>query len=39
LKPRGIPTLVIVNRKGYVLSKNGRDDVMSRGIDAFNHWE
>ena len=35
---RGIPTLVIVNDQGVVLSSNGRNEVTSRGAAAFNNW-
>lgn len=35
---RGIPTLVILNSKGELITKNGRGDV-SRGTAAFDAWE
>lgn len=36
---RGIPTLVIVNEDGELVTKNGRDDVSSKGADAFDGWK
>ncbi len=34
----GIPSLIIVDDTGNVLSANGRAEVSSRGADAFDHW-
>ncbi len=38
MRPRGIPTLVVINRKGLILSKNGREDIESKGLEAFDYW-
>ncbi len=35
---RGIPTLIIVDDSGKVLSRDGRNEVMAHGADAFSRW-
>ncbi len=35
----GIPTLVIIDNKGNVISPNGRFDVVALGEKAFKEWE
>lgn len=35
---RGIPTLIIVDDSGQVLSRDGRNEVMAHGADAFARW-
>ncbi len=35
---RGIPTLIIVDDKGEVLSRDGRNEVTARGAEAFENW-
>jgi len=35
---QGIPTLVIINDKGEILSKNARGEVMQKGAKAFEDW-
>lgn len=35
---RGIPTLIIVNDKGEVITRNGRGDVTAQGAAAFERW-
>ena len=34
----GIPTLVVVTRKGEVISRNGRSEVMEKGPQIFQKW-
>jgi len=34
----GIPTLVVVNRDGDMLSKAGRSEVVERGPHIFQQW-
>lgn len=34
----GIPTLLIFNKKGDLISKNGRGDVTSKSLKAFDDW-
>lgn len=36
---RGIPTLVIVDKDGKTITKNGRGDVSSKGAAAFEKWQ
>jgi len=35
---QGIPALVIVDQTGELITLNGRDDVSSKGKDAFEDW-
>lgn len=35
---RGIPSLIIVNDKGEVLSRDGRNEVTAHGAAAFDKW-
>ena len=35
---RGIPALIVVTRDGEVISRDGRQDVMSLGASAFSTW-
>lgn len=35
---RGIPSLVILNEDGEVITNNGRGDVMKYGEDAYERW-
>ncbi|VGO15562.1 Thiol-disulfide oxidoreductase ResA [Pontiella desulfatans] len=36
---RGIPMLVIINKDGELITKNGRGDVSSKGDDAYDSWK
>lgn len=36
---RGIPTLVIIDAEGNLITKDGRDDVHRKGADAFAKWK
>ena len=35
---RGIPALIVVTRSGEVISRDGRQDVMSMGVSALAQW-
>jgi nucleoredoxin len=35
---RGIPSLIIVDSKGNIITKDGRSDVMRSGANAINQW-
>ena len=35
---RGIPALVVVTREGELVARDGRQDVMSLGAQAFSTW-
>ena len=35
---RGIPALIVVTREGEVVTRDGRQDVMSLGASAFSTW-
>jgi len=35
---RGIPTLVVLNGDGTLISVNGRGDVQSKGPGALKEW-
>jgi nucleoredoxin len=35
---RGIPTFVVVNADGELITKAGRRDVAQKGVDAFAEW-
>jgi hypothetical protein len=37
-RPRGIPSLVILDSSGNVVSKEGKYDLDSRGKGAFEYW-
>lgn len=37
-KITGIPTLIILNQNGKVISKDGRGDVHSKGEKAYDYW-
>ena len=34
----GIPTLVVVDKSGQLISLNGRKEVTDKGPKAFQHW-
>lgn len=36
---RGIPSLIIIDSKGRLITKNGRGDVSAKGIEAFDAWK
>ena len=36
---RGIPSLVIIDKDGKTVTKNGRGDVSGKGADAFSVWQ
>ncbi|CAL1281400.1 unnamed protein product [Larinioides sclopetarius] len=35
---QGIPMLIVTRKDGTVISTNGRSDVESKGVKAFNDW-
>lgn len=35
----GIPSLIIIDSKGNLITKNGRGDVSGKGVKAFDGWE
>ncbi len=35
---RGVPTLVILDQTGRVITKNGRMDVVNGGVKAYSRW-
>eukprot|EP00826_Nyctotherus_ovalis_P034685 TRINITY_DN290_c0_g1_i12.p1 TRINITY_DN290_c0_g1~~TRINITY_DN290_c0_g1_i12.p1 ORF type:complete len:145 (+),score=42.26 TRINITY_DN290_c0_g1_i12:114-548(+) len=37
-KVGGVPTLVVVNKEGKVVTANARSDVHDKGPDAFDEW-
>ena len=37
-KVAGIPMLIILNQNGKVISKDGRGDVYSKGVNAYDYW-
>jgi hypothetical protein len=37
-KPRYIPTLVIMDKEGKIISKNGKNNISTMGIKAYDHW-
>ena len=34
----GIPTVIVVNREGYLVTNNGRSEIIEKGSRAFQHW-
>jgi nucleoredoxin len=36
---RGIPTLIVIDSKGNLLSAQGRGDLSQRGAKALSHWQ
>jgi thiol-disulfide isomerase/thioredoxin len=38
-KVKGIPTLVIIDAEGHLITKNGRGDITQHGNSAFSRWK
>jgi len=37
-RPRGIPSLFVFDNKGNLLSREGKYEIETKGLDAFSYW-